>query len=182
MKIVQAVRGPCSSDSLTSYRNAHLRFYSFANTLRPRQNGRHFRDNIFKCIFLNENVLYSNKIHWSLFLRVQLTMLLQIMAWHRSGDKPLSERMMVSLLMHICITQPQWVNLFLHSGNRTHFSVNVIFQMVFFITSQISSFDMLHRQQNSNLSLQQILFNNVFCCISKSTFNILIFVIYFAVQ
>ena len=26
------------------------------NTLRPRQNGRHFPDNIFKCIFLNENM------------------------------------------------------------------------------------------------------------------------------
>ena len=26
------------------------------NTLRPRQNGRHFPDNIFKWIFLNENV------------------------------------------------------------------------------------------------------------------------------
>ena len=26
------------------------------NTLRPRQNGRHFPDNIFNCIFLNENV------------------------------------------------------------------------------------------------------------------------------
>ena len=26
------------------------------NTLRPRQNGRHFPDDIFKCIFLNENV------------------------------------------------------------------------------------------------------------------------------
>ena len=26
------------------------------NTLRPRQNGRHFPDNIFKCIFLKENV------------------------------------------------------------------------------------------------------------------------------
>ena len=36
--------------------------------------------------------------------------LAQIMAWHQSGDKPLSEPMMVSLLMHICITQPRWVN------------------------------------------------------------------------
>ena len=26
------------------------------NTLRPRQNGRHFTDDIFKCIFLNESV------------------------------------------------------------------------------------------------------------------------------
>ena len=26
------------------------------NTLMPRQNGRHFADDIFKCIFLNENI------------------------------------------------------------------------------------------------------------------------------
>ena len=32
------------------------------------------------------------------------------MAWRRSGDKPLSEPMMVSLLTHICVTRPQWVN------------------------------------------------------------------------
>ena len=36
--------------------------------------------------------------------------LVQIMAWRRPGDKPLSEPMMVSLLMHICGTRPQWVN------------------------------------------------------------------------
>ena len=28
----------------------------FVNTLRPRQNGRYFADDIFKCIFLKENV------------------------------------------------------------------------------------------------------------------------------
>ena len=28
----------------------------------------------------------------------------------RPGDKPLSEPMMVSLLTHICVTRPQWVN------------------------------------------------------------------------
>ena len=36
--------------------------------------------------------------------------LIQIMAWRRQGDKPLSETMMVSLLTHICVTRPQWVN------------------------------------------------------------------------
>ena len=36
--------------------------------------------------------------------------LVQIMAWRRPGDKPLSEPMMVSLLTYICITLPQWVN------------------------------------------------------------------------
>ena len=34
----------------------------------------------------------------------------QIMVWRRPGDKPLSEPMMVSLLTHICVTRPQWVN------------------------------------------------------------------------
>ena len=29
------------------------------------------------------------------------------MAWHRAGDKPLSEPMMVSLLTNICVTRPQ---------------------------------------------------------------------------
>ena len=32
------------------------------------------------------------------------------MAWRQPGDKPLSKPMMVSLLRHICITRPQWVN------------------------------------------------------------------------
>ena len=52
------------------------------------------------------------KFHWSLFLRVQMNnipALVQIMAWRRPGDKPLSEPMMVSLPTHICVTRPQWV-------------------------------------------------------------------------
>ena len=35
--------------------------------------------------------------------------LVEIMAWRRPGDKPLSERMMVRLPTHICVTRPQWV-------------------------------------------------------------------------
>ena len=38
----------------------------------------------------------------------------QIMAWHRPGDKPLSEPMMVRLPTHICVTRPQWVKLWWH--------------------------------------------------------------------
>ena len=44
--------------------------------------------------------------HWILFLRVKLTIfqhLVQIMAWCRSGGKPLSESMIVCLLTHICV-------------------------------------------------------------------------------
>ena len=85
----------------------------FINTLRPRQNGRHFPDDIFKCIFLNENVLISIKISLKFVPKGQLNnipALVQTMAWRRPGDKPLSEPMMVILLTHICVTRPQWVN------------------------------------------------------------------------
>ena len=50
------------------------------------------------------------KFHWSLFPMVQINYIpasIQIMAWRQPGDKPLSESMMVSLLMHICVTSPQ---------------------------------------------------------------------------
>ena len=82
------------------------------NSLRPRQNGRHFAYNIFKCIFLNENLLILIKISLKFVLKGQLNnipALVQIVAWRRPGDKPLSETMMVSLLTHICVTRPQWV-------------------------------------------------------------------------
>ena len=36
--------------------------------------------------------------------------MVQIMAWRRPGDKPLSEPMVVSLATHICVARPQWVN------------------------------------------------------------------------
>ena len=82
------------------------------NTLRPRQNGRHFPDDILKCIFLNTNAWISIKISLKFVPKGpinKIPALIQIMAWRRSGDKPLSEPMMVSLLTHICVTRPQWV-------------------------------------------------------------------------
>ena len=83
------------------------------NTLRPRQNGRHFTDDIFKCIFLNESVWIPIKISLKFVPRGPINniqALVQIMAWRRPGDKPLSEAMTVSLPTHICVTRPQWVN------------------------------------------------------------------------
>ena len=82
------------------------------NTLRPRQNGCHFADDTFKRIFMNENVRISIKISLKFVpkgLINNISALVQIMAWCRPGDKPLSEPMMVSLLTHICVTLPQWV-------------------------------------------------------------------------
>ena len=83
------------------------------NTWRPRQNGRHFPDDIFKCIFFNENVWILLKISLKFVPKGpinKIPALVQIMAWRRPGDKPLSEPMMVSLLTHKCVTRPQWVN------------------------------------------------------------------------
>ena len=84
----------------------------FVNTSRPRQNGRHFPDDTFKRIFMNENVRISINISLKFVpkgLINNILTLVQIMAWRRPGDKPLSEPMMVNLLTHICVTRPQWV-------------------------------------------------------------------------
>ena len=81
------------------------------NTLRPRQNGLHFPDDIFKWIFLN--VWISINISQNFVPRGPLNnnpALVQIMAWRQPGDKPLSEAMMVRSTTHICVTRPQWVN------------------------------------------------------------------------
>ena len=80
------------------------------NTLRPRQNGRHFADDNFKRIFLNENVRISIKISLKFVPEEPINnipALVQIIAWRRPGDKPLSELMMVSLSTHICVARPQ---------------------------------------------------------------------------
>ena len=83
------------------------------NTLRPRQNGRQFLDDIFKRIFLNENVWISLKISLKFVpkgLINNIPALFQIMAWRWPGDMPLSEPIMVNLLTHICVPRPQWAN------------------------------------------------------------------------
>ena len=85
----------------------------YFNALRPRQNGRHFADDTFKYMFLNENIIISAKILLKFVPKDPINnipALVQIMAWRRQGDKPLSEPMMVRLLTHICVTRPQYVN------------------------------------------------------------------------
>ena len=87
------------------------------NTLRPRQNGRRFADDTFKRIFLNENVRISIIISLKFVPKGPINnnpVLVQIMTWRRSGDKPLSEPMMVSLLNYICVTRPQMLELIIY--------------------------------------------------------------------
>ena len=83
------------------------------NTLRPRQNGRHFADDIFKLIFFKDNAWNSIEISLKFVPKGpinNISTLIQIMAWRRPGDKPLFEPMLVSLMTHICVTRLQWVN------------------------------------------------------------------------
>ena len=101
--------------------------WPFYNTLRLRQNGCHFADAIFNCIFWNENVWISINISLKFVPKGQINniaSLVQILAWRWPGDKPLSEPMMVSLLMYICFTRPQWVN------SRSCQVINIIKQKI----------------------------------------------------
>ena len=94
----------------------HARFSSksrkiLINTLGPKQNGRHFPDDIFKCIF-NEDIWVSIKVSLKFVPKGRINnipALVQIIAWRRSGEKPLSEALVVRLSTHICVIRPQWV-------------------------------------------------------------------------
>ena len=67
------------------------------NTLMPRQNRRHFADDIFQCISMNQKfcILIQNSLKFVPKVRINnIPALVQKMAWRRSGDKPLSEPML----------------------------------------------------------------------------------------
>ena len=94
--------------------------WAIINTLSdPRQDERHFADDIFTCIFFNENCCILIKFSLKYARKGPIDNnppLVQIMAWRRSDDKPLSEPIMISLPTHICVTRPQWVKVWELSG------------------------------------------------------------------
>ena len=88
--------------------------------------GCHFPDDIFKWIFLNENVWISINISPKFVPMGPINntpTLVQVMAWRRLGDKPLSEQMMVRLPTHICVTRPQWFNCLCRLNNEKNITV-----------------------------------------------------------
>ena len=94
------------------------------NSSRPRRNRRHFADDIFKCIFLNGNIWISIEISLKFVPKGPINnipALVQIMAWRRPGDKPLSKPMLVFVSTHICVTRPQWGKT--HWGRVAHICV-----------------------------------------------------------
>ena len=64
------------------------------NILRPRQDGQHLADDIFKFMFVNGEVAVTIKCIEFLFLMVHLTVIypavVRMMACCRTGDKSLS--------------------------------------------------------------------------------------------
>ena len=76
-------------------------------SMRPTQNICLYSDDIFNSIFLNENISLKSV---SMGPINNIPALVPIVTWRRSGDKSLSEPMMVSLLTHICVTWHQRLN------------------------------------------------------------------------
>ena len=101
-----------SNPMRTSWHEKAFRMIVLFTLRRPRQNCYHIADYIFKCNFLEENLWLFIAISLEIVPRGtadNIPVLVQIMAWCRPGDKPLSEAMMVRLLTHICVTRLQWV-------------------------------------------------------------------------
>ena len=124
--LVQLTISPAASVQIMTRlltNHMHANICTDVNTLRPRRNRPHFPDDIFKCIFLNEDVWILIKISLN-FVHMcpvnNIPALVQIMAWRRAGDKPLSEPMLVRSLAHICVTRPQWVNQDLWRHKQCH--------------------------------------------------------------
>ena len=67
------------------------------NSSPPGQNGRHFAADTFKCIFMNENPCILIQISLKFVPKGpidNIPALVQVMAWRRTGDKPLPEAML----------------------------------------------------------------------------------------
>ena len=86
----------CVTSTLFGWKNTHqLLNKRSLNTLRPRRNERHLADDIFKCIFLNENVWIAIEISLKFVPKGPINYI------------PVSELMMVRLPTHICVTRPK---------------------------------------------------------------------------
>ena len=80
------------------------------NTLMPRKIDDTFPTTLFKRIFLNENWCIFDKDFFEIFPKDpinDISPLVRIMAWCRSGNKPLSEPTVTN--DGICVIRPQWV-------------------------------------------------------------------------
>ena len=106
-----------NTSAVIIYQSAYCSVISDVNTLTPHSLTPHFEDDIFKWIFVNENVCISIGISLKIVAmgRIdKMPALIEKMAWRRKANKPLSEPRVNSLSTHICATRPQWVKELFH--------------------------------------------------------------------
>ena len=135
----------------------------FINTLRPGENGRRFTDDIFTCIFVNEKFCILIEISLMFFPWGAIDnnpALVQMMASHWVGDKPLSETILTSSLTHICGTRVRWVKVVLFNnrvnslapGGFENIFQNVFFKLISWIDTLSNSCETALRSMPQNPS------------------------------
>ena len=95
MKLVTVVNMYVTGKQLETLVN-----WQVVNSSPPGLNGRHFPDDIFKCIFMNEKVCILIEISLKFVPKGPINNILalvQTIAWRWSGHKPLSEPMLIQL-------------------------------------------------------------------------------------
>ena len=90
----------------------HHKSLYFFNSYPPGQNGRHFADNIFRCIFVHVKICILIKISLKFVPKGPIdnnSALVDIMVWRGIGDKPLSEPMLTWFTDAYMWTRGNWV-------------------------------------------------------------------------
>ena len=101
---------------------------SFFSSYPLGQNGRHFADDIFKRIFVNEE--------WCILIKISLkfvskglirntTALIYITAWHRIADKPLSESILTQFTDTYMRHYGRWIQATIDFGLKAKRQVDV---------------------------------------------------------
>ena len=67
-------------------------------TPSPGQNGRHFSDVVFKCIFINKKNCISIRISLKFVPTDPVDGKHWLRSWHQTGDKPLSDPMLTQFI------------------------------------------------------------------------------------
>ena len=85
----------------TQYDFNAVSFLQYPLTHPPEQNGCHFADDIFKCIFVNEKFCILIPISLKSVPKGSIdnnSALVRVMAWRRTGDKKVSEPMLTQFI------------------------------------------------------------------------------------
>ena len=110
----RACNGHGGNEAISHDGDEYMATYWFnnINSSPPGQNGYHFTDNLFKLIFVNENVRISIWISLKFVPKGPIdnkSALVKVMAWCWTGGEPLPDQYCPSSLTDICSTRGRWV-------------------------------------------------------------------------